>query len=84
MTYWVYAWRGLFGVGNPVLGPPRLLIEGASTLIEYCSKPRSTRPTQPAFGQFTQPKPQPFSEFGKSRGGKFTKRKNKIRKTKKY
>ena len=84
MTYWVYTWRGLFGVGNPVLGPPRLLIEGASTFIEYCSKPRNTRPSLPGFGQFAQPKPQPFSEFGKSRGGKITKRKNKIRKTKKY
>jgi hypothetical protein len=90
MTYWVYAWRGLFGVGNPILGPPRLLIEGASNFIEYCSK----KPAQPTQAQSALEPEVPLTfaqaqsafaqrEVGKL-GGKFTKRKNKIRKTKKY
>lgn len=74
-------WRPFLGVGNPVIGTARGAVYALETLYDAGSAACDAvdRVFTPA-----PPKAMTWSEFEKPSGGKFTKRKNKIRKTKKY
>jgi hypothetical protein len=74
-------WRPFLGVGNPVIGTAR----GAVYLLEKLYDFGASACSAADRVLFTPvPKAMTASEFLKLSGGKFTKRKNKIRKTKKY